>query len=100
MSNNAALYKCGLLGIRKNGSFFSLLGGIFFQLLAGKELESGFPLIYLWLFLYSNVLLSLSCLEKCLIKQICWARGGMQCLVRKLMSHLDMVECQICIKRD
>lgn len=65
----------------KNGSLFSLLSGIFFQLLAGKDLESGFPFLYLYgyvsIFRHAS---SLSCLEKCLIKQICWVKGCMPCL--------------------
>lgn len=83
----------------KNGSLFSLWSGIFFHLLAGKELESGFPLIYLYG--YVSILRpawSLSCLKKYLIKQISWAKGGTQCLVEEVMSHLAVGECQIYIK--
>lgn len=85
----------------KNGSLFSLLSGTVFHLLAGKELESGFPFIYLYGFVsILRHMWSLSCLKKCVIKQVCWGKAGVQCRVQKVMSHSGMAWCQICIKRE
>lgn len=89
MSNNATpQLACARRHPEKNGSLCSLSSGLFFHLFTGKELEPGFPFIYLYG--CASILRhgwSVSCLEKCLIKQIRRAKGARRRLVWKVISH-------------